>query len=114
MRVKSTSIPRAASESNCQARKRRRTQSSPLLFPDYAFVLVGAVTEAVVKGKRTLALQWRMRGTQVRTKAVIDLPGVDFLAFDGPLILQANSHFDMLTLQKQSGLQSDELIFRLR
>jgi hypothetical protein len=83
------------------------------LFPDYLFDLVGAVTDAQVKGRRTLALQWLMRGTQARTKKVIALPGVDFLAFDGPLIIQANTYFDMVALQKQSGLGEAELRFQL-
>lgn len=80
------------------------------LFPDFVFDLVGAVTEALVKGRRTLALQWLMRGTQARTKQVIALPGVDFLEFDGPLILHANTYFDMAALQKQSGLSEAELV----
>jgi hypothetical protein len=83
------------------------------LFPDFVFALVGAVTEAEVKGRRTLALQWRMHGTQARTKSRIDFPGVDFLEFDGPLIIQANTYFDRVELQKQSGLAMDELTFKL-
>jgi hypothetical protein len=83
------------------------------VFPDFVFDLFGAVTDALVKGRRTLALQWRMTGTQSRTKATTDLPGVDFLEFDGPLIIQANTYFDMLTLQEQSGLGDDELVFKL-
>src|SRR5262245_8188493 len=51
------------------------------LFPDYVFALDGAVTEADVKGRRTIALQWRMTGTQARTKARIDFPGIDVLLF---------------------------------
>lgn len=83
------------------------------LFPDYVFELVGAVTDATVKGRRTLALQWLMRGTQARTKKTIALPGVDFLEFDGPLIIKANTYFDMVALQQQSGLGADELTFQL-
>lgn len=82
------------------------------MFPDFRFDLVGAVTEAVVKDRRTLALQWRMTGTQARTRAVIDLPGVDFLEFAGPLIARADTYFDMLKLKAQSGLNDDELIFK--
>lgn len=83
------------------------------LFPDFVFDLVGAVTDATVKGRRTLALQWRMLGTQAGTKARIDFPGVDFLEFDGPRIIKADTYFDMVTLMKQSGLGEDELIFKL-
>jgi len=82
------------------------------LFPDYVFDLVGAVTEAQLKGRRTLALQWLMRGTQPRTGKAIALPGVDFLEFEGGLIRRANTYFDMAALQQQSGLTAEELILR--
>ena len=80
------------------------------LFPDYAFGLVGAVTEASVKGCRTIALQWRMTGTQARTKKAIDFPGVDFLAFEGTRIRKADTYFDLRTLERQSGLTEGELV----
>ncbi len=83
------------------------------VIPDFVFSLVGAITEAQIKGKRTIALQWRMHGTVARTKAKIDFPGVDFLAFDGPLISQANTYFDRVELAKQSGLDAHELVFNL-
>jgi hypothetical protein len=82
------------------------------LFPDFNFGLAGAVVEAAVKDTRTVALQWRMTGTQARTKKVIDLPGVDFLLFRGGLILKADTYFDRIDLQRQSGLTDDELVFK--
>jgi hypothetical protein len=65
-----------------------------------------------VKDRRTLALQWRMTGTLARSGATIDLPGVDFLEFAGPLIAKANTYFDRMTLKAQSGLTDDELLFK--
>jgi steroid delta-isomerase-like uncharacterized protein len=73
------------------------------LVPDFVFEVVGAVTEAQVEGRRTLALQWLMRGKQARTGQTIALPGVDFLEFEGGLIRRANTYFDMAELQRQSG-----------
>jgi hypothetical protein len=81
------------------------------IFPDFRFDLAGPVVDATVKERRTLALQWRMAGTHVRTGHVIDLPGVDFLAFDGPLIAKADTYFDFITLKAQSGASDDELRF---
>ncbi len=83
------------------------------VFPDFVFDLVGAVTEATVKGQRTIGLQWRMRGTEATSKRAIDLAGVDFLAFDGPLLCHVNTYFDMATLQRQSGLTDKDLVFNL-
>ncbi len=83
------------------------------LFPDYVFNLVGTVSEASVKGRRTIALQWRMTGTQATTRKRIDLPGVDFLEFDGEHIAKANTYFDLLTLQRQSGLSLEELVLKV-
>jgi hypothetical protein len=53
-----------------------------------------------------------MTGTLARSGATIDLPGVDFLEFAGPLIAKANTYFDRMTLKAQSGLTDDELLFK--
>ncbi len=77
-------------------------------FPDLTIEPIGTSTMA----GRTIAFEWRMRGTNngpyrglPATGKSIDLPGVDVLEVDGDRIRSLRGYFDTRAVPEQLGLQ---------
>jgi steroid delta-isomerase-like uncharacterized protein len=77
-------------------------------FPDLSFEIVSAAET----GPNSVAAQWVMRGTNMGplngappSGRTVTLPGADFLATNGDMVVSVNGYFDSAEVPRQLGLQ---------